>query len=103
MSEGAIIKLDKTTIALLTRALTTEYRRLQLELRITEERIRKFEEKYGMTSEEFKKKYMHGELGDDEDFMKWYGELVFLENIRRELKELKKIADKISGSIPSQG
>ncbi len=97
-----VVKLDKTAIDLLTRVLTAEYRRLQLELRITEEKIKRFENKYGMSSSEFLERYARGELGDEEEFMEWYGELRFLERIRKELEELKKIADKVSGKIPSK-
>jgi len=47
-----VVELDRRTIGLLTRVLNTEYKRLQLELKITEERIKRFEEKYGMSSSE---------------------------------------------------
>jgi len=97
-----VVELDKKAIGLLTRVLNTEYKRLQLELKITEERIKRFEEKYGMKSSEFLEKYTRGELGDEEEFMEWYGELKFLERIRNELEELKKVANQVSGKIPSK-
>jgi len=34
--------------------------------------------------------------------MEWYGELKFLEKIREELEELKKVANRVSGKIPSK-
>ena len=98
-----VVELDKRAIGLLARVLNTEYRRLQLELRIAEERIKKLEEKYGMKSSEFLERYARGELGDEEEFMEWYGELKFLEKIREELEELKKVANRVSGKIPSKG
>ncbi len=55
-----------------------------------------------MSSSEFLERYSRGELGDEEEFMGWYGELKFLERIHRELEELKKIADKLSRKIPSE-
>lgn len=97
-----VVELDRRTIGLLTRVLNTEYKRLQLELKITEERIKRFEEKYGMSSSEFIKRYTRGELGDKEEYMEWYGELKFLERIHNELEELKKIAERISRRIPSK-
>jgi len=97
-----VVELDKRAIVLLTRVLNTEYKRLQLELRITEEKIKKLEEKYGMNSSEFLERYTRGELDDEEEFMEWYGELKFLEKIRKELEELKKVANRVSGKISSK-
>lgn len=102
MSEYVVVELDRRAVGLLTRILNTEYRRLQLELRMVEEKVRRFEKKYGMSSNEFLERYSRGELGDEEGFMEWYGELKFLERIHRELEELKKIADKLSRKIPSE-
>jgi len=97
-----VVELDRRTIGLLTRVLNTEYKRLQLELKITEERIKRFEDKYSMSSSEFIERYTRGELGDKEEYMEWYGELKFLERIRNELEELKNIAERISRRIPSK-
>jgi len=97
-----VVELDKRAINLLTRVLSTEYRRLRLELRIIREKIKRFEEEYGMSSSEFLERYTRGELGDEEEYMEWYGELKFLEKIHRELEELKNIADKISRKIPGK-
>ena len=93
--DTVIVELDRSTFSLLKRAFSIERRRLQLELKITEEKIRKFEEKYGMSSSKFLERYARGELGDEEEFMEWYGELKFLEKVSKELEELKSIADKI--------
>ena len=103
MSEYVVVELDERAVSLLTRILNIEYKRLQLELRIVEEKIKRFEKKYGMNSSEFVERYSRGELGDEEEFMEWYGELKFLERIHRELEELKKIADRLSRKIPSKG
>ena len=97
-----VVELDRRAIGLLTRVLNTEYKRLQLELKITEEKIKRFENKYGMSSSEFMERYTRGELGDKEEYMEWYGELKFLESIRNELEELKKVAERISRKIPSK-
>ena len=102
MSEYVIVEFDKRAVSLLTKILNVEYRRLQLESRIVEEKIKRFEKKYGMSSSEFLERYSRGELGDDEEFIEWYGELKFLERIHRELEELKKIEDKLSRKIPSK-
>ena len=102
MNEYVIVEFDKRAVSLLTKILNVEYRRLQLESRIVEEKIKRFEKKYGMSSSEFLERYSRGELGDEEEFIEWYGELKFLERIHRELEELKKIEDKLSRKIPSK-
>ena len=100
LSEGTVVvELDKSAFSLLKRALSIEYRRLQLELKMTKEKIREFEKKYGMSSSRFLERYARGELGDEEEFMEWYGELKFLEKVSKELEELKNIADKISKEL----
>lgn len=48
-------------------------------------------------------KYLRGELGDNEEYMEWYGELVFLERAQRELEELKRLAAKASQEVPREG
>ena len=103
--ERSGLVLSESGLRLLLRALRAEARRLELEIAVTRERIRMFEEKYGMSSEEFMSRYTRGELGDDEEFMEWYGELVFLEKAVRELEELRKIAGTASQSLSrkSQG
>ena len=55
-----------------------------------------------MSSSEFLERYSRGELGDEEEFLEWYGELKFLERIHRELEELKKIANRLSRKIPNK-
>ena len=82
-----LLSLNRRAVDLLTRALDTECKRLQLELKITEEKIKRFENRYGMSSGEF---------------MERYGELKFLERIRNELEELKKVAERFSRGIPRQ-
>ncbi len=39
--------------------------------RLSEE-MRKFEEQYGLSSDEFYAKWENGQLGDDTDFFEWF-------------------------------
>ena len=87
------LRMPKEAAALLLRAVEAEAKRLELEISITMRRIKVYEEKYGMKPEEFLSRYLRGELGDEEDFIEWYGELVFLEKARRELEELKRVGE----------
>lgn len=95
--------LSESGLRLLLRALRAEVRRLELEIAATRDRVKMFEEKYGMSSEEFMSKYTRGVLGDDEEYMEWYGELVFLEKAVRELEELRKLVGAVSQSLSRKG
>ena len=87
---------------LLLRALRAE-RRLELEVRATLERVRRFEERHGMSSEVFLERFRRGELGDEEEYIEWYGELVFLEEARRELEEVKRLEEKLAEKLRGEG
>ena len=87
------LRMPKEAAVLLLRAVEAEAKRLELEISTTMRKIKGYEEKYGMKSEEFLSRYLRGELGDEEDFIEWYGELVFLEKARRELEELKRVGE----------
>ena len=58
--ERSGLVLSESGLRLLLRALRAEARRLELEIAVTRERIRMFEEKYGMSSEEFMSRYTGG-------------------------------------------
>lgn len=47
------------------------------------EPITKFEEEYGMESEEFKKRLEEGAMGDDADFIEWSATIDMLANMDR--------------------
>ena len=99
VSGQARLELSGNKARVLLRALSAEARRLELEIEATKERIRMFEEKYRMSSEEFMTKYSRGEMSDEEEYMEWYGELVFLERATRELEELRELASTASQSL----
>ncbi|MHA1594602.1 MAG: hypothetical protein ACTSXJ_11185 [Candidatus Baldrarchaeia archaeon] len=94
----AEVRVPRKILPMVVRALEDSLRRLAMEISATEEKIRKYESKYGMSSREFMEKYRQGLLGDNEDYMAWYGELVFLEKAKEEYEELRKvIRDSIRG------
>ena len=81
------------------RDIELRIRKLEEEVGAARERIRVFEERYGMSSREFLNRFLSGELGDEQDFIEWYGELVFLEMARRELREVRGLREACSQSI----
>ena len=100
MTSHLKLEVSGRSLRLLLRAIQAEVRRLEMEIAATRERIRAYEEKHGMSSREFLEKYLRGELGDNEEYMEWYGELLFLEKAQRELEELRRLAAKASQEVP---
>jgi hypothetical protein len=60
---------------LIESALRAELRMLELSLQRTAQRLRAFETQYGLTSEEFKRRFHAGEVEESLDFIEWAGEL----------------------------
>jgi hypothetical protein len=52
------------------------------------ESIKYFEKKYGMKTEEFYKKFVRGELGDDMDFFEWKASSEIYNELRNEKRAL---------------
>jgi len=66
-----------------TRTLKLKIEEINQKLINTHETIRYFEKKYGMRTEEFYKRFLAGELGDDMDIFEW--------------KASKEISDELNG------
>jgi len=77
MAQQIIITTD-TQIALkplIESALRSELRMLELSLQRTSQRLRTFEARYGLTSEEFERRFNAGEVEESLDFIEWAGEI----------------------------
>ena len=55
-----------------------------------EKRLKEFEEKYDMSSDEFMEKFESGKLGDDEDFFEWYAVYRSKEHWKEKITELRE-------------
>ena len=60
---------------LLESALRSELRMLELSLQRTSQRLHAFEAQYGLTSDEFERRFSAGKLEESLDFIEWAGEL----------------------------
>ncbi len=60
---------------LLESALRSELRMLELSLQRTSQRLHAFETQYGLTSDEFERRFNAGKLEESLDFVEWAGEL----------------------------
>ena len=62
---------------------------------VSEVRIRVPLDILSLVSDSFLRKYEAGSLGDDEDFVAWYGELMFLKEAEREYEKLRMVIEDI--------
>lgn len=73
-------------------AIWTQIKRLEIGLSRTEKEIRGFEDKYRVDSETFLRRYTAEDLsGQDEEYIRWAGELRIRERILEDLGKLKEI------------
>ncbi len=84
---------DKEDISdIVKSAILAEIKRLEVGLNKTNKEIRSFEEEYKILSEVFFKKITAEDLrGDDDEYIRWAGELKIRERILEDLKRLKDI------------
>lgn len=72
-------------------AVENELRSLLDGIRRTEERVREFEEKYQLSTEEFLRRYQNDEFEETLELDEWIGESWMLKSLRQEVEELKEV------------
>jgi hypothetical protein len=77
MAQHVTITTDAqiTLKPLIESALRSELRILELSLQRTTQRLRAFETQYGLTSDEFERRFNSGEIEESLDFIEWAGEI----------------------------
>lgn len=76
---------------LIEAALENELRLLEVGIRRTEERLRAFEEKYTLSSDEFLRLVEQDALPETMETIEWLGELRLLERLREKANTLREI------------
>jgi len=76
--------------AIIEEALEREAGLLLVKNRILRNRIKRFERKYSMTSEEFRERFESGELGDDEEYFLWWSLLEALTSVEKRLRDVER-------------
>jgi len=73
-------------------AVVAEIRRMELGLEKTNRQISRFEKRYGISSDTFRRQFSAEDVkkGDDE-YVRWAGELMIRDRIEADLKQLKGI------------
>jgi len=85
---------SETTIALkplIESAIRSELRMLELGLERTRQRLRLFEERYHLTSEEFERRFQAGEVTESLDFIEWAGEIKTQQLLEAQRQALQKV------------
>jgi hypothetical protein len=75
----------------ITDAITKELTLLSDGIRVTEERLREFETKYKLSTQEFLGKFSNDELHHSPDFDEWIGESRMWKRLQANARELKDI------------
>jgi len=91
----AIIELKVTdrmkARGVLYSALQREYKLLKMSIDRTEQNISSFESKYNLSSQNFLK--VRPKMGDDPDFIDWYGEIRILDALNTEVAQIMEILE----------
>jgi hypothetical protein len=72
-------------------ALKNELRLLEAGMRRTEQSIRKFEEKFHLSTQEFISRYENDEMKETMDYAEWIGEYRLLQRLREKAETLRDI------------
>lgn len=82
--------VDNVLDTAIDKLLTYEISRLlELKARLTDQ-LEKFEDIYGMNSDNFYNRYEKGKMGDNMDFIEWASTVEMLNNAEKQLLLLKK-------------
>ncbi|WP_202318616.1 hypothetical protein [Archaeoglobus neptunius] len=69
---------------ILRNSLERELKLIEYSIQKTTEKLKDFEKKHGISSEEFHKKFEKGEIGDSQEFMLWASEFEALELLKKD-------------------
>ena len=87
--------------ALIKSAVYSEIKRLEIGLGKTDREIKRFEDKYNISSDIFVKEYTAEDMeGGDDEYISWTGEIKIREKIADELSKLKE-TEYVSWQIPA--
>ncbi len=80
-------------LSLVRSAIEGEIARLELALKLAQERLAPFEKKYGVTSEHFISEMAAEDLegSDDEEYVSWAGEYKLMQRLQEKLQRLQEI------------
>ncbi len=90
MSETVIrISKPESVMPVLESAIRNQLKLLKTSIKRTEIKIKSFEQKYNMSTEQFMQKIREGMDDDNLDYVEWIGERKILKRLEEEYKELE--------------
>lgn len=92
MTKLKIISDKEDVTDIIKLAIYSEIKRLEIGLNRTNSELKKFEEKYRVSSEIFVKEFTSEDLrGGDDEYIRWAGELEIRDRIIEDIEKLKDI------------
>ena len=86
-----MIAHNQRELIILRNSLERELRIIEHSIEKTIEKLRNFEKKYSMSSEEFYERFERGELGDSQEFMLWAAEYEALKVLEKDKEIVKRM------------
>jgi hypothetical protein len=87
----SIVKVPERSIQVFSNAIENEKRRLKAKISRYELKIGKYEKKYGMTTNDFLRKFRTTGLGDEEAWFHWASDADVLQRLKEKLQNLEGI------------
>ncbi len=78
-------------LVILRNSLERELRIIEYSIERTTEKLKSFEKKYNMSSEEFYEKFEKGELEDSQEFMLWASEYEALKVLKKDKEIIERM------------
>jgi hypothetical protein len=93
MSQQVIVTTDAPVALrpLVESAIRSELRMLELGLARTAQRLRAFQDQYGLTSEEFERRFAAGEVDESLDYIEWAGEIKTYQFLKAQQQALQRV------------
>ncbi len=90
MLEQVMVMTESPAILkpLLKAAIQNETRQLAHGIKRTKERLFAFEKQFGMSSDDFRRRFEAGEINETLDIIEWWGEIEMLRLLREEQSTL---------------
>ncbi|MCG7850475.1 MAG: hypothetical protein MIO93_15060 [ANME-2 cluster archaeon] len=85
------VAISKDVAPVVKDSINREIILLESKINLLKSEIKKFEEKYQLTSPEFKEKFDNGNLDDSQDFFEWWGLIRGLETLEDRISKAKSV------------
>jgi len=85
------VAISKDVAPVVKDSINREIILLESKINLLKSEIKKFEEKYQLTSLEFKEKFDNGNLDDSQDFFEWWGLIRGLETLEDRISKAKSV------------